>query len=130
VWRDLRHVAALAAGLMVALTLSACGGGKDEGPEPARMTVKQAAGPSGLPELLVTVTGDARPGTKAGAVALVCMDGRGDIVTAGRYPWPLQTDGPGPGSHIHQPASSRELRRVARCKLDTRPPLTARPVLR
>jgi len=128
--RELRYVAALAALLAVAGVALALTAGGDDEKAAAGLTVERGVGPTGLPELLATVTGDAAPPSGARSVTLTCLDHRGGTVTAGRYRWPLETDGPDPGSHIHQPTSGPELARIARCRLGTRPPLTARLSLR
>lgn len=121
----------LKAGAVLALLLVGVGAalaltrGGDGGGERARMVLERGVSPTGLDEVLVTVTGDAQVAPGATAVALACVDDRGRPVTTGRYPWPLQTDGEDPQPHIHQPASRQELGRIERCRLGTRPALTA-----
>ena len=73
------------------------------------MKLEQSVGPTGLGEVLVTVTGKAEVAPGATNVTFRCLDRRGRLVTAARHPWPLQKDGPDPAPHIHQPASAREL---------------------
>ena len=94
------------------------------------MTLERSVSPTGLGEVLVTVTGDpaAAPGAKD--VTLTCLDARDETVTSARHPWPLEEDGPEPQPHIHQAAAPSELDRIERCRLGTRPPLTATLPLR
>lgn len=115
-------LAALLAVAGVALALTS---GDDKDSQGARMTLERSVSPTGLGEVLGTVTGKAEVGPRATDVTLRCLDRRGRPVTAARYPWPLQKDGPEPVPHIHQPASARELDRIERCRLGTQPPLTA-----
>ena len=122
---ELKAGAVLAALLAVAGIALALTSGGDEDPEGARMTLERGLSPTGLGEVLVTVTGKAEVAPRATNVTFRCLDRRGRQVTAARHAWPLQRDGPDPVPHIHQPASSRELERIERCRLGTQPPLTA-----
>ena len=127
---ELKAGAALAALLLVAgvaLALTAGDGKSGEGP---RMTLERGTSPTGLGEVLVTVTGDAEVAGGATSVKLTCRDRSGRVVTSGRHEWPLQVDGPDPQPHIHQPVSGRELGRIERCVLGTRPAITATLPLR
>ena len=123
---DLKAGAVLAALLLVAavaLTLTA--GGDDEPAGRGRMTVERSVSPTGLGEVQVTVTGDAAAPAGAKEVTLTCVDVRDEPVTTARHPWPLQKDEVEPQPHLHQAAAPSELDRIERCRLDTRPPLTA-----
>ncbi len=122
---ELKAGAVLAALLAVAGIALALAAGGDEDPKGARMTLENSVSPTGLGEVLGTVTGDAEVAPGATNVTFRCLDRRGRPVTAARHPWPLQKDGPDPAPHIHQPASPRELKRIERCRLGTQPPLTA-----
>ena len=127
---ELKAGAVLAALLGVMGIALALASGGDEDPEGARMTLERGLSPTGLGEVLVTVTGKAEAAPRATDVKFRCLDRRGRQVTAGRHPWPLQKDGQEPVPHIHQPASSRELGQIVSCRLGTRPPLTAAMPLR
>ena len=119
-------LAALLAVAGIALALTSGGGESGEG---ARMTLERSVSPTGLGEVLVTVTGNAEVAGGATSVKLPAGP-LGRVVTSARHPWPLQVDGPDPAPHIHQPASGRELGRIERCASARRPPLTATLPLR
>jgi len=127
---ELKTGALLAAVLAVAGIALALTSGDDEDAAGARMTLERSVSPTGIGEVLVTVAGEAEVAPRAKAVALRCMDRRDRPVTAARYPWPLQKDAQDPRPHIHQPASPSELDRIGRCRIGTRPPLTATLPLR
>jgi hypothetical protein len=126
----LKATAVLAAVLAVAGIALALTSGDDEDAAGARMTLERSVSPTGRGEVLVTVTGDADVPPRAKAVALRCLDRRDRPVTAARYPWPLQKDDQEPQPHIHQPAAPSELERIERCRIGTRPSLTAKLPLR
>lgn len=127
---ELKAGALLAAVLAVAgIALALTSGGDDEDAG-ARMTLERSVSPTGLGEVLVTVSGEAEVAPDVKAVALRCLDRRDRPVTSARYPWPLQKDGQEPQPHIHQAASPSELDRIERCRIGTRPPLTAALPLR
>ena len=123
--QEWKAAAALAVLLAVAGIVLALASGGDEDSKSARMTLENSVSPTGLGEVLVTVTGDAEAAPGATNVTFRCLDRRGRLVTAARHPWPLEKDGQDPAPHIHQPTSARELKRIERCRLGTQPPLTA-----
>ncbi len=127
---ELKAGALLAAVLALAGIALALTAGDDEDAGGARMTLERSVGTTGLGEVLVTVTGDAAVSRGAKDVMLTCVDARDEQVTSARHPWPLERDGPDPQPHIHQPVAPSELDRIERCRIGTRPPLTATLPLR
>ena len=128
---ELKAGAVLAAFLVVTgIGLALASGGEKEDPEGARMTLQRSVSPTRLGEVLVSVSGKAELEPGATDVTLRCEDQHGRLVTAARHSWPLEKDGQDPVPHIHQPASPRELEQIVRCRLGTRPQLTAALPLR
>lgn len=86
----------------------------------ATLQLQRATAVNGLPELLVTIADETNDPDTAGGRATVgfeCRDAGGELVIQARHGWPLENDGDPPAPHIHQPATERELARIAMCRV-------------
>ena len=94
------------------------------------MTLERGVSPTGLGEVLVTVTGDAEVAGGATSVKLTCRDARDGwsprLATRGRCRRTARTLNPTSTSRRRR----RELGRIERCVLGTRPAMAATLPLR
>jgi hypothetical protein len=107
-------IAVFIAAPLVAWTASA--GGEKKG-----LIVERAIGPSGAPELLVSL-GDEELNTLgmtngATFVRVECVGRDGQVVVDGRHRWPFTGEVSFDSPHAHQPASRKQLRQADRCRL-------------
>lgn len=103
-----------------------CGGigvvalaGGSGGDETGELKLERYTVPGGAPELLVSIDPEVNePATARGeTVGLECEDGRGARVLRAEVEWPFIEEEGFPLPHIHQPATDRELNRIATCRL-------------
>jgi len=91
------------------------------GGEPSRLIVERATGVTGARELLVSLGEDdlntlaANHGART--VRVRCVDRDGGVVLDGAHRWPFFSEAGFDYPHAHQPATSDQLRRAARCTL-------------
>ncbi len=127
---------------MLAALLAVLGGGVavvalagGEGESGGRLIVERAFMPgTKQPELLVSVERSANVAETAKngvSVGLVCRDGQGRSVLTARVDWPFIEEPGYPRPHQHQPASDKDLERIASCRLTgTTAPFAGRMRLR
>ena len=95
---------------------TATSGGDEKG-----LIVERAKSPNGAPELIVTLAEDdlntlaTTNGTRA--VRVECLSGEGQVVLVAKLRWPFDNDLGYHYPHAHQAASSEQLRRADRCRL-------------
>jgi hypothetical protein len=113
--------AAMLAVLGGAVAVVALAGGGDDDQGDARLTVERSFVPgTRQPELLVSVQRKLNvPDTAENGrtVGLVCTDGDGRKVIEARAEWPFLEEPNYPLPHTHQPASPKEIARVAQCEV-------------
>ena len=108
----------LALGIAV---VALAGGGHDEGDD-GRLTVEQSFVPgTRQPELVLSVQRKLNVSDTAEngrTVEVVCTDGNGRKVIEARSDWPFLEEPNYPLPHAHQPASPKEIARIAECRLE------------
>jgi hypothetical protein len=114
--------AVMATPLIVWATTSA---GDDES-----LIVERATSRTGTPELIVSLSEDDQNRLEMTngkrAVRVKCHDREGDVVLEGDQRWPFKNEPGYDYAHAHQPATSEQLRRAERCRLEgSRVPLEA-----
>ena len=127
---------------MLAALLAVLGGGVaalalagGDGESGGRLIVERSFVPgTKQPELLVSVerSDNVADTAKNGqSVGLVCRDGKGRSVLTARVDWPFIEEPGYPRPHQHQPASAKDLERIATCRLTgTTEPFAGRMRLR
>ena len=120
--RNPRVLALVAAVLLAAaIALVAVLTSSSDEPRRSSLVVERAAGPTGGPELIVTLQEErlnTRETTEGRAsVRLECLDASGDVVLKAQHPWPLGDDRGAGFPHIHQAVTDQDLRSISRCRL-------------
>lgn len=103
----------------VAVVALAGGGENSDGG--GRLTVERSVVPgTQQPELLVSVDrrlNVADTAKDGRTVGLECLDGQDRKVLSARVEWPFLDEPNYPLPHTHQPASSQDLARIAKCRV-------------
>jgi hypothetical protein len=91
------------------------------GGDAGSLMVERATGPSGAPELLISLadedlnTLEATDGERA--VRVECLGRDGEMVLDSQHRWPFVTERDYDVPHAHQPATAEELRQADHCRL-------------
>ena len=119
---DLRILLAVGVAVLVigGVALIAAGGGGGSGGG-SQLVVERTVGPTGSPELLISVQGgagrDPAVARRPGRVGLECLDRGSRVVLGSDEGWPFVDDGTTPLPHVHKPAPPQQLDAVVRCRL-------------
>jgi hypothetical protein len=94
------------------------------------LIVERATSRAGTPELIVSLSEDDQNNLETTngkrAVRVTCHDREGDVVLEGNQTWPFKNERGYDYPHAHQAATSEQLRRAERCRLEgPRVPLVA-----
>lgn len=93
----------------------------------ASLIVERATSRTGTPELIVSLSEDDQNRLELTngkrAVRVKCHDREGDVVLEGNQGWPFKNEPGYDYPHVHQPATSEQLRRAERCRLEGPRPL-------